>query len=62
MNGELNQSSSRPLSSMICMAPTKTTSRARPAKSIRRFSVGVSRLASMRQAKKPQTAATGTLM
>ncbi len=62
MKGESNQSRSLPLSSMICMAPTQTMRRIRPKKSIGRRSVAVSRLRSMRQAKKAQISAGGTLM
>ena len=62
MIGEPNQSSSLPLSSMICSAPTKTTSRPRPTKSTGAARSGSRAMRSMRQAKKPQTAATGTLM
>jgi len=42
MSGELNQSKSLPLSSMICNAPTHTNSSARPTRSMGIFRVGVS--------------------
>jgi hypothetical protein len=42
-NGEENQSSSLPLSSMICSAPTHTTSSAMPTRSTGSLRVGVSR-------------------
>jgi hypothetical protein len=44
MVGELNQSSSLPLSSITCRQPTHNTSMPRPTPSIGRLTVGVSRL------------------
>ena len=43
MNGDWNQSSSLPLSSMICIAEIQITSKARPMVSIGNLRVGVSR-------------------
>ena len=63
MIGEPNQSSSLPLSSMICSAPTKSDQQAEADEvDAARARSGSRCWRSMRQAKKPQTAATGTLM
>ena len=62
MNGEENQSSSLPLSSMICNEPTQTTSNARPTLSIDSLRVGVSRLPRYVQQMNATNRPTGMLM
>ena len=59
---EWNQSLSRPVSSMICSAPTKTMSNARPTTSIRVLAVGVSNLVTSCVTENTQRATTGRFM
>ncbi len=60
--GELNQSKSLPLSSMICSAPTHTNSSASPIRSMGIFRVGVSCDFKLVQHSQAQNTPTGTLM
>ena len=59
---EANQSSSLPLSSINCKAPTHSTSRVRPTLSMGSLRVGVSRLRYMPQVSAAEARPTGTLM
>jgi hypothetical protein len=59
---EWNQSSSWPLSSMICSEPTQTTSNASPTESMGSFLVGLSRFRKMLQVMKAAPKPTGMLM
>ena len=62
MMSALNQSCSRPRSSISCNAPTQRTSRTSPKPSTGSFTFSVSALRSTVHAVKAQIAATGTLM
>jgi len=62
ISGELNQSTSLPLSSITCSAPTHTTRSANPTLSTGRRRVGVSRLDRLVQQMAAQTIPTGRLI